>query len=40
MECGAVLDVTRLLNIVEVRTPKWTKELLERIVSVLTKMAR
>jgi len=40
MECGAVLDVGRLLGIVKDDTARKAKELLERIVSMLTKMAR
>jgi four helix bundle protein len=39
-ECGAVLDVGRLLRIVEADTAQKAKGLLERIVSMLTKMAR
>ena len=40
MECGAVLDVGRLLGIVKDDTARKAKEPLERIVSMLTKMAR
>lgn len=40
MECGAVLDVGQLLGIVEVSTVRKAKGLLERIVSMLTKMTR
>jgi len=40
MECGAVLDVSGLLGIVEADTVQKAKGLLERIVSMLTRMAR
>jgi four helix bundle protein len=40
MECGAVIDVGELLDIVEEETARKAKGLLERIVSMLSKMAR
>ena len=40
MECGAVIDDCRKLDIVDEQTAKTGKDLLERIVAMLTKMAR
>jgi four helix bundle protein len=40
MECGAVLDVVRLLGVVDDELITTGKELLVRIVSMLSKMCR
>ena len=40
MECGAVIDVCRKLDLIEDEPAKLGKELLERIVAMLTKMTR
>ena len=39
METGAVLDVCRLVNLFDVEVHRRGKDLLERIVAMLTKMA-
>ena len=40
MECGAILDACRVLKLAEPAVVQEGKELLVRIVSMLTKMAR
>ena len=40
MECGAILDVVRLLGVVPAKNSDRGKELLVRVVSMLTRMCR
>ena len=40
MECGAAMDVCRELGLVDEERIKKAKELLTRIVAMLTKLAR
>lgn len=40
MECGAAMDVCRVLKLVEEKRAQDAKELLHRIVSMLTKLSR
>ena len=40
MECGAVLDIIKLLNLVPINEINQRKQLLVRIVSMLSKMCR
>jgi len=40
MECGAAIDVCKTLDLVDDQTCKTAKELLHRIVSMLTKLAQ
>lgn len=40
MECGAILDVCRVLSLSDVKTTNEGKHLLVRIVSMLTKLCR
>jgi hypothetical protein len=40
MECGAIVDVIRLLQIADEKDLNHAKELLVRIVSMLTRMCR
>ena len=40
MECGAILDVCRVLKVAEAEKLEHGKSLLERIVAMLTKMCR
>jgi len=40
MECGAILDVCRVMNLVDVPEFDAAKALVERVVSMLTRMGR
>ena len=40
MECGAILDATRILRLGEPKDVQEAKILVERVVSMLTKMCR
>ena len=40
MECGAIMDVARILGVVKSTDAEEGKRLLERMVAMLTRMAR
>lgn len=40
MECGASIDVCRVLNLITAQRQKLAKDLLHRIVAMLTKLAQ
>ena len=40
MECAAAIDVCRVLELIKEQDQKSSKELLHRIVAMLTKLAR